>query len=204
MSLTDYKSNHATFPRYDYIVEAAQPIEAKLEAYKEFLLLVKEDCSVSFSTKEPGQHIQGISSNAYSTSTNEKSSVYIALNSDRNHSEAEYNLLYQQWVDVLDISLNLEERKRGTSYFVHKRISRQGKKSVLAQFINKYQGSQFHINSEYGGGTTLRVISDTVQGEKETLYIDYLPQLLTEKEEIKQAFVEYTKSTNESKGVQPY
>jgi len=179
-------------------------MEAKLEAFKEFLLLAKEDCSVSFSTKEPGHHVNGISSHAHSTSTNEKSSIYISLNTDRNKNEHEYNALHQQWVDILDISLSLEERKRGTSYFVHKRISRAGKKSVLAQFIDKYQGSQFDINSEYGGGTTLRVIADTAQGEKETLYIDYLPQLPTEKDELKQAFAEYTSRSNESKAALPY
>lgn len=204
MALADYKSNRTTSPRYDYLVDATQPIESKLEAFKEYLLLAKEDCSVSFSTKEPGHHVHGISSHARSTSTDEKSSIYIGLNADRNQNEAEYNALYQEWVDILDISLNLEERKRGTSYFVHKRITRAGKKSVLAQFIDKYQGSQFNINSEYGGGTTFRVIADTVQGEKETLYIDYLPQLPTEKEELKQAFAEYTSSSNESKGAQPY
>ncbi|WP_345115024.1 hypothetical protein [Hymenobacter algoricola] len=198
MALADYKSNRSTSPRYDYQVDANQPIESKLEAFKEFLLLAKEDCSVSFSTKELGHHVHGISSHAHSTSTNEESSIYIGLNADRKLNEAEYKALHQQWVDILDISLNLEERKRGESYFVHKRITRAGKKSVLAQFIDKYQGSQYDINSEYGGGTTLRVIANTAQGEKETLYIDYLPQLQTEKDELRQAFAEYTSSSNES------
>jgi hypothetical protein len=95
-------------------------------------------------------------------------------------------------------------RRRGTSYFVHKRISRAGKKSILAQFTDKYRGSQFSVNPEYGGGTTFRVIAETVHGEKETLYIDYLPQLPTEKEELGQALIEYTSSSNESEGTKPY
>jgi hypothetical protein len=111
MALADYKSNRITSPRYDYQVDASQPIESKIHAFREFLLSVKDDCSVSFSTKEPGQYVHGISSNAHSTSTNEKSSIYIGLNTDRNQNEAEYNALHQEWVDTLDISLKLEKER---------------------------------------------------------------------------------------------
>jgi hypothetical protein len=192
MVLSDYKSKQDTYPRYDFIVNSTVPIEIRLKIYKEFLLLVKQDCSVSISTKEPNQHLSGIDSSAISTSSNEQSSIYIGLSSNREQNRTEYEAIYKQWVDVLDLSLNLDDKWNGAYYFVFKRISREGKKNVLKQFIDKYQGSQFDINLAYGGGTTFRVTASTGHNKQELL-IDYLPQLPTEREELKQAFAEYIK-----------
>ena len=198
MKLADYKSDPDSSSRYDYIVKTTETLETKLAVFKEFLLSVKEDCSVSITTKEPGQQLRGIDSIASSTSSDEKSSIHFGLNSDnREQNGAEFAALYQQWADVLDLSLNLEDRKRSTSYFVYKRISRVGKKHILKQFIDKYEGSEFAINAGYGGGTTLRITASIDENEKQVLFIDYLPQLPTEKEELKQAYEEYTSVLSE-------
>jgi hypothetical protein len=185
--LDDFKSR---FPEYNYYIDSNVISSDKVAAFKEFLSRFKSDCNFSMTSAEPKQYLRDVYCGAYSTSGNDTERILIVLASDREQNKQEYEALRKEWVDVLELSLDLEDKWNGTSYSAYKRLTLEGKKRILKQFFDKYKNTKLSVNDSYGGGTTFRIAATTKEGEV-VLVIDYLPQRTGEASELKQALEEY-------------
>lgn len=192
--LDAYKSetHRSHSSRYQYIINADEPTEAKLGVFRQFLLKFKSDCDFSITSYEPNAYHSSIQCTAYSSSGESSNTIYIGVASDRLLNYRERREIDSVWHEVLGLSLNLEDKWDGTSYVVEKRRTLKGKQMLLKQFIEKYRGAKLDINDSYNGGATFKVVASTEQ-EKIPLLIEYLPQRAGEAAELRVGLDEYQK-----------
>ena len=189
MTLANFRS---IFPNYDYYVGHEVSTPEKLDAFHQFLSKFKDDCNFSITSYEPNQTIASVLCTAFSTSSNYIAKIFIALSSDREVNLEERKAIDSEWIKILQISLQLEDKWNGVNYSVYKRLTLNGKKRLLEQFVAKYPSAKFEINSMFGGGTTFKVTANDEDGTHELL-IDYLPQREGEAIELEQHFSELSR-----------
>jgi hypothetical protein len=185
--LSDFKSN---FSEYDYYIISSITSSEKISVFREFLKKFKDDCNFSMTLAEPNQHLHGVLCTAYSTSGNERKTIFIVLASDREHNKQEYLALRKEWVNVLELSLDLEDKWNGSNYSVYKRLTLEGKQRLLKQFVEKYKGSHFDSNDSFGGGTAFKVLASR-NTDKHELIIEYLPERGKESDYLTNYLLEY-------------
>jgi hypothetical protein len=185
--LNEFKSK---LPDYSYYIDSQVISSDKIAIFRQFLSMYKADCNFSMTLAESRQYLHDVHCVAYSTSGNDTERILILLARDKEQNQQEYAALRKEWVDVLELSLDLEDKWNGESYSVYKRLTLDGKKRILKQFVTKHHGRNLSIIDSYGGGTTFKVVADTEE-DKSVLLIDYLPQREGEAIELKQALEEY-------------
>lgn len=183
------------YSRYQYIIKADEPTEAKLGVFRQFLLKFKADCDFSITGYEPNVYHAGIQCTAYSSSGENSNTIYIGIASDQLLNYKERKEIDRVWSEVLGLSLNLEDKWDGTSYLVEKRRTLRGKQMLLKQFIEKYRGAKLDINDAYNGGTTFKVVASTEQ-ENTPILIEYLPQRAGEAAELRAGLAEYQRQAS--------
>ncbi|MBO2010868.1 hypothetical protein [Hymenobacter negativus] len=185
--LDDFKSQDS---RYQYIVDASESSETKLGIFSQFLLRYEADCDFSITTYEPRVYNKSVECSALSSSGESTNRIFIGISPDEQTNFSERTAIDGAWRDVLGLSLNLEDKWDGVSYSVEMRRSLRGKKLILQQFVNKYNGAKFKVNPAYAGRTIFKVVANN-EGSEHELLIAYFPQRTNEESELKQALDEY-------------
>lgn len=156
MRLEDYKVEH---PNYQYIVPTTISPEDKVELLREFLTPYRDCEEYDFTSSSDGGDDDPITYFIASPYFDGAPKILIQIPTGEKQ-KAESKAIRNAWVDILQLSCKLEDRWNGSIYHVSKRRSLKCKEMILEQFLRKYEGFQYKVESNYDEKKALQVLAD--------------------------------------------
>lgn len=166
MPLEDYKVEDSA---YQYIVPTTISPEEKVELLREFLTPYQED--YDFENSSNGRDGDPISYFIAWARFKVAPKLLIQIPTGATQ-KAESKVIQDAWNTILQLSAKLEDRWNGSVYHVGKRRTLTCKEMVLEQFLHKYDGFCFSVDSSYGDGKAFQVVA-SIAGDSVSLLLEY-------------------------------